>query len=85
MKLPTYVISNYLMYRTERKFYFIGVCVSLAILAIGFQLADTNTPLVTVIEDEDDACHSYKVSTYMHFFGLMNYFKIVLNCLGVLT
>ena len=61
MKLPTYVISNYLMYRTERKFYFIGVCVSLAILAIGFQLADTNTPLVTVIEDEDDACHSYKV------------------------
>ena len=66
MKLPTYVINNYLklnylMYRTERKFYFIGVCVSLAILAIGFQLADTNTPLVTVIEDEDDACHSYKV------------------------
>ena len=77
-KITYYVISHYLnlnylgklLNRTERKFYFIGVCVSLAILAIGFQLADTNTPLVTVIEDEDDPCDSYKVRKCIIFLNL---------------
>ena len=47
---------------------FVGVCLSLAFLAIGFQLADTNTPLVTVIEANGDPCSSYTVSQFIHAF-----------------
>ena len=45
---------------------FVGVCLSLAFLAIGFQLADTNTPLVTVIEANGDPCSSYTVGQFIH-------------------
>ena len=47
-------------------YFFVGVCLSLAFLAIGFQLADTNTPLVTVIESNGDHCSSYTVSQFIH-------------------
>lgn len=38
-----------------------GVCVSLAFLAVGFQLADTDTPLVTIVENQTDPCSKLKV------------------------
>lgn len=38
-----------------------GVCLSLAFLAVGFQLADTNTPNVTVVENATDSCSKYQV------------------------
>ena len=38
-----------------------GVCGALAILGVGFQLADTNTPNVTVTENITDTCSKYKV------------------------
>ena len=47
-------------------YFSVGVCLSLAFLAIGFQLADTNTPLVTVIESNGDPCSSYTVSQFIH-------------------
>ena len=39
----------------------LGVCGALAILGVGFQLADTNTPNVTVTENNTDTCSKYKV------------------------
>merc|ERR1712113_1063873 len=36
----------------------LGVCISLGFLAIGFQMADTNTPIVSVIEN-NDYCSNY--------------------------
>ena len=39
----------------------LGVCGALAILGVGFQLADTNTPNVTITENGTDICSKYKV------------------------
>ena len=39
----------------------LGVCGALAILGVGFQLADTNTPNVTITENNTDTCSKYKV------------------------
>lgn len=38
-----------------------GVCIALALLAVGFQLADTNTPKVSVKENNTDSCSGHKV------------------------
>ena len=69
MILPIYCaqnISDFILFLT-------GVCVSLALLALGFQLADSNTPAVTVIEDNDDPCHSYKVCMNSNYYQRLLY------------
>ena len=38
----------------------LGVCLSLAFLAVGFQLADTDTPKINFAENTTDTCAQYR-------------------------
>ena len=53
----------------------LGVSAALAILGVGFQLVDTNTPNVTVTENVTDACSKYLVSILLSI-----YTYLVLTC-----